>query len=179
LALAARRAGLFGEVVGLARRAETLAEAERRGIIDRGSSDPGAAARGADLLVLAVPVRAIVTVARECLPALAPGAIITDAGSVKAAIVREMDALVPGGHCFVGAHPIAAPKNRGLAPRRRAVPRPALPADPSARTDAEAANRVHALWEAVGMRVERMSPSSTTKRWRRSATSRTSLRLRS
>ena len=159
LALAARRAGIFGEVIGCARRSETLAEAQQRGIIDRGSSDPLEAARGADLLVLAVPVRAIVSLGRQCLPALAPGAIITDSGSVKGEIVRELDSLVTRGRSFVGAHPIAGTEEQGPA-----AADPNLFANqlcivtPSALTDAHAADRIQALWEAVGMRVERMSP---------------------
>jgi prephenate dehydrogenase len=64
LALAARAAGLFGEVAALVRTPEALAGALGRGLVDRGSTDPAEAARGADLLVLAVPVRAIAAVAR-------------------------------------------------------------------------------------------------------------------
>ncbi|MBI4516904.1 MAG: prephenate dehydrogenase/arogenate dehydrogenase family protein [Deltaproteobacteria bacterium] len=159
LALAARAAGLVGEVVGLARSAETLAEARRRGIVDRASSDPLDAARGANLLVLAVPVRAIATVARQCLPVLAPGCVVTDAGSVKAPIVRELEALMPPGQPFVGAHPIAGTEEQGPAAADPDLFRHQLCIiTPSAQTDAAAAGRIQALWEGVGMRVERMSP---------------------
>ncbi|HUI26647.1 MAG TPA: prephenate dehydrogenase/arogenate dehydrogenase family protein, partial [Candidatus Kryptonia bacterium] len=151
--------GLFGEVTGLSRRAETLAEARRRGIIDRASHDPIEAARGADLLVLAVPVRSIVGVGRRCLPVLAARAIVTDAGSVKAEIVRELDTLVPPGKCFVGAHPIAGTEEQGPAAADANLFRDRLCiVTPSPLTDAGAADRVQDLWEAVGMRVERMSP---------------------
>ena len=159
LALAAKASGVFGEVTGLSRREETLAEARRRGIIDRGSCDPLEAARGADLLVLALPVRSIVGIGRRCLPVLAPGAIVTDAGSVKAEIVRELDSLVPPGKCFVGAHPIAGTEEHGPAAADTKLFRDQLCiVTPSVLTKAAAADQVQALWEAVGMRVERMSP---------------------
>jgi len=160
LALAAREAGLVGEVVGLARRPETLAEALRRGLVDRASSDPAEAAQGADLLLLAVPVRAIASVGRQCLPSLAPGAVVSDAGSVKGAVVRELDALVsPAGRRFVGAHPIAGTEEQGPGAADATLFRGRLCIlTPSAQTDVAAADRVQALWEGVGMRVERMSP---------------------
>ncbi len=159
LALAARRAGLFGEVVGLARRAETLAEAQRRGLVDRATSNPADAARGADLLVLAVPVRAIAGVARECVPALAAGAVITDAGSVKGMVVRELEAVAATGQHVVGAHPIAGTEDTGPAAATADLFRDQLCIlTPTARTNATAANRIQALWEGVGMRVTRMTP---------------------
>lgn len=159
LALAARQAGLVGEVVGLARRSETLAEALRLGLVDRASSDPAEAARGADLLVLAVPVRALVPVARQCLASLAPAAVVTDVGSVKAPVVRELEALVSEDRHFVGAHPIAGTEEQGPAAADAALFRDQLCIlTPSEHTDAASADRVQALWQGVGMRVERMSP---------------------
>jgi len=155
LALAARRAGLFGEVVGLTRSRETLDEALRLGIVDRGSLDPAEASRDADLLLLAVPVRSIVSQARQCLPFLAAGAVMTDAGSVKAPIVRELSD-VPA---FVGGHPIAGSEKSGPQ-----AADPELFQDhlciltPGEATAGAATDRIQALWEAVGMRVERMSP---------------------
>jgi prephenate dehydrogenase len=158
LALAARDAGLMTEIVGLSRRPETLAEARRRGIIDRASTDPAEAAQGADLLVLAVPVRAMAAVARQCLPVLAPEAIVTDVGSVKLSVVRELDALIPSGR-FVGAHPIAGTEEQGPAAADSTLFRdkPCI-ITPTARTDVHAADRIAEMWQAVGMRVERMAP---------------------
>lgn len=159
LALAARAAGLVGEIVGLARSPETLAEAKRRGIADRVTADPAEAARDADLLVLAVPVRAIAALARQCVTTLPPGALITDAGSVKVLVVRDLDAIAAPTHHFVGAHPIAGTEAQGPGAADANLFRDQLCIiTPSARTDAAAADRIQALWEGVGMRVERMSP---------------------
>lgn len=115
LALAARAAGLIGEVVGLGRSAANLDTAQRRGIIDRYSHDPSEAARDADLLLLAVPVRSIAAVARACAPALRPRAVVSDVGSVKQTIMRDVEAALPPGMTFVGAHPIAGTEESGAA----------------------------------------------------------------
>jgi prephenate dehydrogenase len=138
---------------------ETLAEAKRRGIVDRATSDPVEAARDADLLVLAVPVRAISAVASQCVPALAPGAVVTDVGSVKAPMVRELDPLMLPGQHFVGAHPIAGTEEQGPAAADAELFQDQLCIlTPSAHTDPGATDRIAALWEGVGMRVERMTP---------------------
>ncbi len=157
LALAARAAGLVGEVVGYGRSEANLLTAQRRGIIDRYTHDPLAAARDADLLLLAVPVRAIAAVARACAPALRAGAVVSDAGSVKATVVQGVEAVLPAGVPFVGAHPIAGTEDSGAAAAfaelfrgHRCILTPARSATP------EAVTKVRALWEGVGMRVDEM-----------------------
>jgi prephenate dehydrogenase len=157
LALAARAAGLIGEVVGYGRSEANLLTAQHRGIIDRYTHDPLAAARDADLLLLAVPVRAIVAVARACAPALRPGALVSDAGSVKEPVVRDVEAVLPAGVPFVGAHPIAGTEDSGAAAAfaelfhgHRCIITPGHGAPP------EAVGKVRALWEGVGMRVDEM-----------------------
>jgi prephenate dehydrogenase len=159
LALAARAAGWMGEIVGLARNPRTLAEAQRRGIIDRGSLDPQEAARDAELLVLAVPVRAIATVARQCLPALGPSCIVTDVGSVKAPIVAALGPLLSPPRAFVGGHPIAGTDEQGPEAADPGLFRDQLCIlTPDSGTDAAATESIEQLWRAVGMRVERLAP---------------------
>jgi len=157
LALAARAAGLIGEVVGLGRGAANLQTAQRRGIIDRYSHDPLDAARDADLLLLAVPVRAGAAAARACAPALRAGAVVSDVGSVKATVLRDVEAVLPAGLSFVGAHPIAGTEAAGAAAAdaelfrgRRCI------LTPGARATAPALAKIRALWEGVGMQVEEM-----------------------
>lgn len=157
LALAARAAGLIGEVVGYGRNEANLLTAQRRGIIDRYSRLPLEAARDADLLLLAVPVRASAAVARACAPALRPGAVVSDVGSVKAAVVRDVEAALPPGVSFVGAHPIAGTEESGAAAAfpelfrgSRCIMTPGRRADPSA------VAKIRALWEGVGMHVDEM-----------------------
>lgn len=157
LALAAREAGLVGEVVGLGRTEANLRTAKERGIVDRYSRDPREAARDSDLLLLAVPVRACASVVQACLPALRSDAVITDAGSVKAELVRAVEAVLPEHVPFVGAHPIAGGERAGAA---AAVPdlfrghRCIL--TPGSRATPAAVSKVRALWEGVGMHIVEM-----------------------
>lgn len=159
LALAARAAGLIGEVVGYGRTAANLRIAQRRGIVDRYSLDAADAARDADLLLLAVPVKASAAVTRACAHSLRPGAVVSDVGSVKQAVVEQVEAALPAGFSFVGAHPIAGTEHSGaaaafaelfqgsrciLTPGRRATP--------------DAVAKIRTLWEGVGMRVDEMAP---------------------
>jgi prephenate dehydrogenase len=158
LALAARTAGLIGEVVGLGRSAANLDTAQRRGIIDRYSHDPTDAARDADLLLLAVPVRSIAAVARACAPVLRPGAVVSDVGSVKQTIIRDVEAALPAGVSFVGAHPIAGIEESGAAAAdanlfrgRRCI------VTPGERATTTAVAQIRSLWEGVGMQVDEMA----------------------
>jgi prephenate dehydrogenase len=160
LALAARAAGLIGEVVGLGRSEANLATALRRGIVDRVARD-GAGLGRVDLLVLAVPVRSTASVAAALLPHLAPGTVVTDVGSVKGEVVDSMEALLPADRPFVGAHPIAGSERAGAAAADAELfvgSRCVL--TPTPRTDAAALARVRALWSGVGARVDEMTPAA-------------------
>ena len=93
LGLAARERGLVREVVGFGRTEANLKVALERGILTSYTFDPAAAARGCDLLLLAVPVEATGPVAQQFIPFLPADCIITDAGSVKAAAVATNHVL--------------------------------------------------------------------------------------
>lgn len=158
LALAARRAGLAGEVVGLGRGSANLEVALARGILDRAGTDPGILA-GCDLVLLATPVGAIVTTAAAIAPHLPDGAILTDAGSVKDAIVAAATAAAGARLRFVGGHPIAGTEAQGAAAADPDLFRGArCVLTPVSETDAEALSLVRRLWESVGMDVVEMSP---------------------
>lgn len=159
LALAAKRAGLFGEVVGLGRTRANLELARERGAVDRFSQDPAEAARGADLAILAAPVASLAEVARAIGGVLAPGAVVSDVGSVKARVVEEVSAALPAGVRFVGAHPIAGTEESGAGAAREDLYHGArCIVTPVAETDPDALARIEALWQGVGARVERMAP---------------------
>jgi prephenate dehydrogenase len=160
LALAARAAGLVGEIIGYGRTEANLQVAQRRGIVDRYSRDIVEAARDTDLLLLAVPVSAMAAVVRACTPVLRAGAVISDVGSVKARVVAEVEAVLPPELSFVGAHPIAGTEHSGAAAAfaelfqgNRCI------ITPGRRTDPSAVAKVRALWEGVGMRVDEMDPA--------------------
>lgn len=158
LALALRRAGAVGEVVGLGRSEQNLRVARARGIIDRIERDPCRAARGVDLVVVAVPVGAIAPVVRALAPALPPEAVITDAGSVKGPVVRAVErALGTTAGRFCGAHPIAGTEDSGAAAAADDLLRgERCVLTPTRATRPATVRRVRALWKAAGMRVETM-----------------------
>jgi len=159
LALVARREGLVGRIVGLGRTQANLDVALERGMIDAATRDPADAARGADLVMLAVPILTMRATLEQMLPNLAPHAVVTDVGSVKGWIVRELEPLIPAGMALVAAHPVAGKETVGagsadpeLFRGRRVI------ITPSARSTADAVARVEALWAATGARVEKMDP---------------------
>jgi prephenate dehydrogenase len=160
LGLAARGRSLVGEVVGYGRGEENLQIARDRGAIDRYSRSPEEAADGADLVVLAVPVRSLRPVAERMLPHARQDAVVIDVGSVKGKIVESLSSLVRPPAAFVGCHPVAGTEHSGAAN--------ALPdlfdgqlciVTPTPSTDSWALARVRGLWERLGMRVESMPPA--------------------
>ena len=116
-ALAAKRAGLVGEVVGVARSVTTRALALECGAADYVTADAAEAVREADLVYLAAPIGAILSSLAELGPHLKPGALVTDAGSTKARIVAAAEAL-PEAVSFVGGHPMAGSEQAGVAAAR-------------------------------------------------------------
>ena len=156
---AARRAGFEGRITGTARSPETRAEAARLGLCEV-LDTPEEAARGADLVILCVPVGAMGAVARQIAPELAPGATLSDVGSVKARVIEEVGPYVPQGAHFVPAHPIAGTEQSGpasgfaeLFDNRWCLFTPVEGSDPNAVAD------LRAFWEGMGAKTEAMDPA--------------------
>jgi cyclohexadieny/prephenate dehydrogenase len=160
LARVARREGLAGEIVIATRRPETLARAEELGLGDRYTLSAREAVEGADCVIVSVPVGASGAVAAEIAPGLKPGAIVSDVGSVKGDVVRQMAPHIPAGVHFVPAHPIAGTEHSGpdagfpdLFKNRWTILTPPPGADP------DAVERLAAFWRGTGARVETMEPA--------------------
>jgi cyclohexadieny/prephenate dehydrogenase len=158
LARALRRDSPGTAIVACARRAETLATVRRLEIADDTTFDPAEAAEGADLVVIATPLSAYAEVGQRISPVLAPGAILTDVGSVKQAAVRDLLPHVPEGVHFVPGHPVAGTEHSGpeagfaeLFRDRWCILTP-LP-----ETASEAVAAIARMWEACGMHVASMS----------------------
>ncbi|AMV72506.1 prephenate dehydrogenase [Desulfuromonas sp. DDH964] len=154
LALALKQAGAVGEVVGIGRGLANLETALRLGVIDRIESDTVAGVADADLVFLATPVLSLAAVAARVLPAMKPGAILTDGGSVKGAVIEAIAPLVPAGIHFVPGHPIAGTEKSGaeaafptLYQGRRCI------LTPTAATDPDALDLVRRVWEVAGSEV--------------------------
>lgn len=102
---ACRRHGLAAEITGTARSADTRAIARQDGLCDRVTETAAEAVVGADLVVLCVPVGAMGKVAEEIAPHLAPGATVTDVGSVKRAVIDAVAPHLPDSVHFIPGHP--------------------------------------------------------------------------
>jgi cyclohexadieny/prephenate dehydrogenase len=157
IARAARAQGVVGEIVATARSAATRRRVVELGLADRVVETNAAAAAGADLVILCVPVGACGAVAEEVGPHLERGATISDVGSVKAAVLHDMAPHLPEGVHFVPAHPVAGTENSGpdagfaeLFVGRWCILTPPDDADPAA------VERLAAFWRALGAHVETM-----------------------
>ncbi len=142
------------------RDAARLAPAVGLGIVDAVADDWAAAVAGADIVVLGVPVGSMREVYARIRPHLAPQAVVTDVGSTKGSVVRELTALCGGlPPRFVPAHPIAGSEQSGFAASVEGLfAGRTVVLTPTAETDPAASARVGELWQEVGARVLRMSP---------------------
>lgn len=113
VAAAARRSGIARSIVGATRSQDASAWALERGWIDSVGS-PAEVVEGADLVVLATPVYAMVDLLRSLSTSLRDAAIVTDVGSVKARLAETLPGLLPNGVFYVGSHPMAGSHARGI-----------------------------------------------------------------
>jgi prephenate dehydrogenase len=160
LGLALKRRQLAGRVEGYVRRDASVAECERLGVVDRASTDLLAAVKDADLIVFCTPIAQMRALAEQCLPALKPGALITDVGSVKAGVVAELEPLLGKvGAEFIGSHPMAGAEKTGPAAARADLFEKAVcVVTPGTKTSLKSLKLVEEFWTAVGGRTMRLAP---------------------
>jgi cyclohexadieny/prephenate dehydrogenase len=159
IARGARAWNLAGEIVVQSRRAETVATAKRLELGDRYTTRAAEAAEGADLVILCVPVGACGEIAREIAPALKPGAIVSDVGSVKASVISQMQPHLPETVHFVPAHPVAGTEFSGPEAGFAELFRDRWTIlTPPAGTAPQAVERVREFWTGLGANVETMVP---------------------
>ncbi len=160
LGLAAKRRRLAGSVVGFVRRKASVAECKRAGAVDRATLDLRDAVEGADLVVLCTPIARMRPLVKQMLPMLKRGAIVTDVGSVKASVVRDLEKLVAGagGH-FVGSHPMAGAEKTGVvASRADLFSNAVCVVTPTRKSNKQAVRKVEQLWKSLGARLLMLSP---------------------
>ena len=160
LGLAIKKRRLAREVVGFVRRAASIAECKKARAVDSCTRDLAEAVAGADLIILCTPLAQMQPLLKEMLPSIKRGAIVTDVGSVKATVVKELEGLVAkaGGH-FIGSHPMAGAEKTGVAAARADLFANAMCiVTPTKKSDAAALRRTEQFWKAVGARVMRLTP---------------------
>lgn len=159
LGLALKRRGL-AKVSASARRQETRDLALSMGAADEVFETPQAALRGADVAVFCTPVCSIPELAKECLSAFESGCVVTDVGSTKADLVRDMARLFKGTRLvFVGSHPMAGSERTGLEVANADLYVEAVTAlTPVEGTPESAITIVESLWSGVGSKVVRLAP---------------------
>lgn len=160
-AQALKRAGALGEVVGLGRTSASLDEALRLGVIDRAAANIRDAVQGADVVLLATPVRQmpeLFSALRDVLPA---NCVVTDAGSTKQDVIAAArSGLGERMTQFVPAHPIAGRERSGVAAAEASLfERRHVVLTPLAENREADVERVEALWQSCGARVSRMAPA--------------------
>jgi prephenate dehydrogenase len=153
-------------VIGYAHRPETLQSALDRGAINEGYDDPCRAVQNADLVVLCTPVGMLGELLDRIVPALAPGAIVTDVGSTKRSVVAHANRAMAGSPArFVGSHPMAGSEKRGAQYAQENLFEGATCVlTPDESTDPDALLAVEAFWANLGMRTRRMSPAEHDRR---------------
>ena len=157
LARVIRREGLARHITACARSDTTLDKVMELKLADAVSKDPGEAVRDADLVVISTPISTNGAIAEAIGPYLKPGAIVTDVGSVKQAVIAAIRPHIPEGVHFVPGHPLAGTEKSGpeagfatLFENRWCV----LTPEPG--TDSDAVARVADLWRRAGSNIETM-----------------------
>ena len=152
-----RKLGLAETITGFGRSPERLTEAARMGLIDAWSTEFSEGLQQADLIIVGTPVRLIPQQILSLLPHVKQGAIITDVGSVKTAIMEQVEPHMPAGVFFVGGHPIAGTEDSGFeASLAGLFEKRACVVTPTVSTDPQALLAVENFWKAVGANVVRM-----------------------
>jgi prephenate dehydrogenase len=160
IGLAVQRRKLARQIAGFVRRRASLKDCERAGAVDFATMDLPAAVWDADLVILCTPLAQMRSRVREMLPALKRGAIVTDVGSVKTSVLRELELLVvrAGAH-FIGSHPMAGAEKTGVSSARADLfEKTVCVVTPTKKTNRAALKKVKQFWSAIGLRVLELKP---------------------
>ena len=159
LALALKKNGLCGAITGCGRSRENLQKAKERNIIDSFETDPAAACRDSDLVVLSSPVGSFLDLTKKIVPSLKTGALLTDVGSVKGALIRDIERIMPKDVHYIGGHPIAGSDRSGIDSADAGLFRGAkCIITPTESSDPASLEKIQDLWKAVGSEIIMLAP---------------------
>lgn len=163
-ALAFKKKNLCNQITGYGRRESNLKKAKELKIIDSFELDAAKACPDSDLVMFALPVGTFIETAKKIKSSLKKGAIVTDVGSVKGKLVRDMEALMPEGVNFVGGHPIAGSNKTGIDSASADLFSGAkCIITPTEKTDKNALNIIAELWKSFGSTVSILRPDEHDK----------------
>jgi prephenate dehydrogenase len=158
-ALSLKRSGFKGKITGVGRKKENLVRAKKLNVIDTYTTNPAKGVLDADLIILATPVGQFTKIIKGIKNHLKKGAIVSDVGSVKARVVKELERLLPEKVSFIGTHPISGRECSGvesasadLFKNTRCI------ITPVERTNKKALSKMRSLWKKLGAKVIIMSP---------------------
>ncbi|MBX6741006.1 MAG: prephenate/arogenate dehydrogenase family protein [Acetobacteraceae bacterium] len=162
--VAQERGDIARTVVAQTRRPETLRRVRELGFADVVEADAARAVQGADCVILCIPVGAYAGVMRQIAPHLAPGCILSDVGSTKGSVIRDLAPLLPRDVHLVPAHPMAGTEHSGpdagfatLFQGRYCILTPLAGSDPAA------VEKIAELWRRCGSMVETMDAATHDK----------------
>ncbi len=158
IGLAAKKRRVAVEIAGFVRSRKSVSDCEKFGATDFATTDLLAAVSNSDLIILCTPLAQMLPLAKQFLPALKRGAIVTDVGSVKAGVVRELESLIQksGAH-FVGGHPMAGAEKTGVAAARENLFENAVCVlTPSKKSNVVAIRKLEQFWQSLGARILKM-----------------------
>jgi prephenate dehydrogenase len=159
LALALRQYGLCNTIIGYGRTQGNLIRAQEKTIIDSFELDPAKACDDSDLIVFATPVGVFIDIAKQISHVLKRNAIVTDVGSVKGNLVREMEGLLSPQVFFVGGHPIAGSDRSGIDTASAHIFTEAqCIITPTHNTDRKALETIIAMWRTLGCLITLIEP---------------------
>jgi prephenate dehydrogenase len=147
------------KIIGIPRREETIQEAVRMGAVDEGTIDHVKGIQEADMVFLCTPINLIIPILKEIVPALKPGAIVTDVGSSKYEIISQAEKLMPRGTYYVGGHPMAGKEQVKLeAAEAHLFEGKVWILTPTSKTSKKALEQVKEMVGLLGVKIVEMDP---------------------
>lgn len=158
IGLGLRKNRLAKSVIGVGHRRESLRKALKMGAIDQATLDIRNGVHEADIVILCTSVRLIPKMAARAIPAMKPGAILTDVGSTKRHIVKSVAAIKRKNIAFIGGHPIAGSEQRGIGAARKELFKGCICILTPTNRNARALRKIKSMWRGLGAEVHLLSP---------------------
>jgi prephenate dehydrogenase len=162
IGLALKQRKLASSVIGLVRRSTSITECEKLAVVDHATRDVQKAIENADLIIFCTPIAQMKELAECMLPAIKKGALITDVGSVKGTVVKDLEPLfASAGAHFIGSHPMAGAEKMGPKAARADLFNSAICViTPSKKSPVAQVARLEEFWTTLGARLMKLTPDA-------------------